>query len=333
MEDPDPARWRQEGVVAAAVYRGGARLGDIHLEDAGQWARSEGHVVWIGLYEPSAPLLELIRAQFALHPLIVEDVLSSHPLPRIEEFDDCLFIAARTAQMANGRVEFGETEFLVGKGYVVTIRHGASTSYATVRQRAEARNASLAEGEDYILYSLLDFIVDNYFPVLDSINAEVESIEDHILTKLMTSEEIEHLYTLRRDLLRLRNAVGPLERVCRWLERNNVLMIDKRMRPLFRDVRDHLRQVAERIDTLRETLAFAFEASLMNAQMQQNDIARQLAAWAAILAVPTAIAGVYGMNFENIPELKWQYGYFFVLLLTFSVCFILYFRFRRSGWL
>jgi len=329
----DPTRWREEGLVNAVVYRSGERLGDIYLEDAGQWARSEGHVVWIGLSEPTAALLDLIGQQFSLHPLIIEDVLSQHPLPRIEEFDDCLFLSARTAQMVDGRIAFGQTEILVGRGYVVTIRHGASTTYAAVRQRAEAHGSSLAEGEDYIVYALLDFIVDNYFPVLDSINAEVEEIEDYILAKAMTFEEIEQLYTLRRDLLRLRNAVIPLSDVCRWLERNKVMMIDKKMRPHFRDVRDHLRRVAERIDTLRETLAFAFEASLMNSQMQQTNIARQLAAWAAILAVPTAIAGVYGMNFENMPELKWEYGYYAVIIVTFIICLILHWRFRRAGWL
>ena len=333
MDDIDPARLVEEGLVNAVVYRGGERVGDIYLKDAGQWARSEGHVVWIGLYQPSAALLDLIGRQFALHPLIIEDVLSAHPLPRIEEFDDCLFLSARTAQMVDGRVAFGQTEILVGRGYVVTIRHGASTTYAGVRQRAEARSSSLAEGEDYIVYVLLDFIVDNYFPVLDSINAEVEEIEDFILARSMTFEEIEHLYTLRRDLLRLRNAIVPLSDVCRWLERNNVMMIDKKMRPHFRDVRDHLRRVAERIDTLRETLAFAFEASLMNSQMQQTNIARQLAAWAAILAVPTAIAGVYGMNFSNMPELKWEYGYYAVIGVTFLICALLHWRFRRAGWL
>ena len=327
------ARWRREGLVNAVVYRGGEKIGDIYLEDSGQWSQCEGHVVWIGLYEPSAKLLDLIGQQFSLHPLMIEDALSAHELPKIEEYDQSLFLAARTAQLNNGRIEFGETYLLVGLGYVVSIRHGASTSYAAVRARAEARPASLVEGEDYIVYAILDFIVDNYFPVLQNLNAEVERIEDGILSTTITAEDISSLYTLRRDLLSLRNAVMPLEDVCRWLERNNIMIIDRKMRPHFRDVRDHLRRVAEQIDTLRETLAFAFEARHLTAQMQQTNISRQLAAWAGILAVPTAIAGVYGMNFEHMPELKWEYGYFAVLTLIVVVCIWLYVRFRRAGWL
>lgn len=330
---PDIARWRQQGLINAAVYRAGEKIGDIYPEDAGQWSQTEGHVVWIGLFEPSAELLDLIGQVFSLHPLMIEDALSEHELPKIEEYDQSLFLSARTASMNDGRIDFGDTYLLVGKGYVVSIRDGASASYASVRARAEARPANLAEGEDYIVYAILDFVVDNYFPVLDSMNAEVEKIEDDILSTTITLEDISRLYTLRRDLLRLRNAVSPLQDVCRWLERNNVMIIDKKMRPHFRDVRDHLLRVAEKIDTMRETLAFAFEARHLTAQMQQTNISRQLAAWAGILAVPTAIAGIYGMNFENIPELKWEYGYYGVIAIIIFICIWLYIGFRRAEWL
>ncbi len=322
------------GVVNAVVYNKGVRVADIDIDEAGEWARREGHVVWIGLYEPGAALLEQVRKQFSLHPLAIEDAAKAHQFPKLEEFDDSLFIVARTAQMQDGRTAFGETHLFVGPGYVVSVRHGASQSYASVRQRCEARAQHLSQGEDFIVYALLDFIVDNYFPVLDRINEQVDDIEDSILTTAaLTQEVIEQLYALRRDLLRMRNAVAPLQDVCRRLERTDIVFINPVMRPHFRDVRDHLRRAAERIDTLRETLAFAFEAGLMNAQMQQTNISRRLAAWAAILAVPTAIAGIYGMNFEHMPELKWAYGYYAVLFVTFSICMILYWRFRRAGWL
>lgn len=327
------ARWRREGLINARVYRAGEKVGDINLEDAGLWAQSQDHVVWIGLYEPSSGLLDLIGQVFSLHPLMIEDALSEHELPKIEEYDQSLFLSARTAQLNGARIDFGDTYLLVGKGYVVSIRHGASASYSVVRARAEAQPANLAEGEDYIVYVILDFIVDNYFPVLDNLNAEVEQIEDEILSTTIKVEDIIHLYNLRRDLLRLRNAVGPLQDVCRWLERNNIMIIDKKMRPHFRDVRDHLLRVAEKIDTMRETLAFAFEARHLTAQMQQTNISRQLAAWAGILAVPTAIAGIYGMNFENMPELKWEYGYYSVIILISLLCIWLFIRFRRVGWL
>jgi magnesium transporter len=321
------------GLVAAVVYCKGVKVADIDIEDAGEWAKRPDHVVWIGLYEPHIDLLERVRLQFALHPLAIEDAAKAHQFPKLEEFDDSLFIVARTAQLEDGRLAFGETHLFVGEGYVVSVRHGPSRTYSQVRERAEARAQRLSEGEDFIVYAILDFIVDNYFPVLDSIADQVDDIEDHVLATTVGSVEIEQLYTLRRDLLRLRNVVVPLQDVCRRLERSDIVFIDPSMRPHFRDVRDHLRRAEERIDTLRETLAFAFEASLMNAQMQQTHISRRLAAWAAILAVPTAIAGIYGMNFENMPELKWQYGYHSVLLATISICVFLYWRFRKSGWL
>lgn len=321
------------GVVAAVAYCKGVKVADIDLDTAGEWAKRPDHVVWIGLYEPDMTLLERIGNQFKLHPLAVEDAAKAHQFPKLEEFDDSLFIVARTAQMVDGRVAFGETHLFVGEGYVVSVRHGPSRTYAEVRERSEARAQRLSEGEDFIVYAILDFIVDNYAPVLDSINDQVEDIEDHVLMTTMGPAEIEQLYTLRRDLLRLRNAVMPLGDVCRRLERTDIVFIDPAMRPHFRDVRDHLRRAEERIDTLRETLAFAFEASLMNAQMQQTNISRRLAAWAAILAVPTAIAGVYGMNFENIPELKWQFGYHAVLVAILVICVFLYWRFRKAGWL
>lgn len=337
MDAPAPAQigtaGGRPGVVNAVAYHEGVKVADIDIDEAGDWARREGHIVWIGLYEPGVELLERVRAQFSLHPLAIEDAAKAHQFPKLEEFDDSIFIVARTAQMENDHIAFGETHVFVGPGYVVSVRHGASQSYAAVRQRCEARARQLSEGEDFIVYTLLDFIVDNYFPVLDRIHERVDDIEDRILTNAIGQSEIEQLYALRRDLLRLRNAVAPLQDVCRRLERTDIVLIDPMMRPHFRDVRDHLRRAEERIDTLRETLAFAFEAGLMNAQMQQTNISRRLAAWAAILAVPTAIAGVYGMNFEHMPELKWQYGYYAVLGVTFAICATLFWRFRRAGWL
>lgn len=323
----------RHGVVNAVVYCKGVKVADIDIDDAGEWAKRPDHVVWIGLYEPDLALLERIGVQFALHPLAIEDAAKAHQFPKLEEFDDGLFIVARTAQMEDGRVAFGETHLFVGSGYVVSVRHGPSRTYSAVRERCEARAQRLSEGEDFIAYAILDFIVDNYFPVLECINEWVDDIEDHVLTTTMGQEEIEQLYTLRRDLLRLRNAVVPLQDVCRRLERTEIVFIDPVMRPHFRDVRDHLRRAEESIDTLRETLAFAFEASLMNAQMQQTNISRRLAAWAAILAVPTAIAGIYGMNFEHMPELKWAYGYYAVLAVTICICVVLYWRFRKAEWL
>src|SRR4051794_34116388 len=334
-QPPKPADLLDVGnsVIASGVYAGGRRVADTAIEDAGKWSRRPGHVVWIGLLEPSSELLHRVQAQFGLHELAIEDAHKAHQRPKLEQYGDLLFIVARTAQMVQGRIAFGETHLFIGHGYVVSIRHGASTTYADVRQRCEACPVTLAHGEDYILYAILDFIVDNYRPVLETIQAEVEEIEDLVLAGTLGEREIERLYLLRRDLLRLRSAVRPLVEVCRRLEHAEVKAIDSAMQPLFRDVTDHVHRVQEEIDALREVLAFAFEASLMIGQAQQTAITRKLAAWAAILAVPTAVAGIYGMNFENMPELHWQHGYFVVIAFVVALCAFLYWRFRRDSWL
>ena len=328
-----PKSGNEPGVVAASVYAGGRRVSDISIEEAGQWSKKAGHVVWIGLLEPTPELLQRVQEQLDLHPLAIEDAGKAHQHPKLEQYGEALFIVARTAQMVEGQIAFGETHIFVGRGYVVSVRHGASTSYAAVRERCEACPTILARGEDYILYAILDFIVDNYMPVVETAQGEVDALEDGVLHRTLYRAEIDRLYMLRRELLRLRKAVAPLVDVCHRLEHAEVLPIDPQMQPLFRDVTDHIRRVQEDIDSLREVLAFAFEANLMAGQAQQTAITRQLAAWAAILAVPTAVAGIYGMNFEHMPELKWTYGYYVVVGAVLSVCTVLYLRFRRSGWL
>ncbi len=321
------------GVVASAVYSEGRRVAEVPIAEVGEWLRKPGHVVWIGLHEPGLPLLRQLQAEFGLHDLAIEDALKAHQRPKLEQYGDALFVVARTAQMLEGRIAFGETHLFVGHGYVVSVRHGASTTYTPVRERCEADPAALSGGEDYILYAILDFIVDNYMPVIEAIQSEVEEIEDCILAETSTQVHVRRLYQLRRDLLRLRNAAMPLVEVCRRLEQPGLPGIDPAMDPHFRDVSDHIRRVQEEIESLREVLAFAFETSLMAGQAQQTEITRKLAAWAAILAVPTAVAGIYGMNFDVMPELKWPYGYPFVLIVIAAVCGWLYWRFRQNRWL
>ena len=323
----------ETGVVAASVYAHGRRVADISIDEAGEWSKRQGHVVWIGLLEPSYDLLGRVQAQLNLHDLAIEDAGKPHQHPKLEQYGDSLFIVARTAQLVEGRIAFGETHIFMGRGYVVTVRHGASTTYRTVRDQCESCPTMLSHGEQYILHAVLDFIVDNYMPVLETVHNEVEALEDGVLVTALHRTEIERLYMLRRDLLRLRSAAAPLAEVCQRLEHAEVLPIDTAMQLLFRDVSDHVRRIQSEIDSLRELLAFVVETSLMTGQMQQTAITRQLAAWAAILAVPTAVAGIYGMNFEHMPELKWKYGYFLVVGLIAAVCTGLYLRFRRNGWL
>jgi len=243
---------KSEGVVAADAYVEGRRVANIAIEEASSWRGRPGHVVWIGLHEPDMALLTSVQQQFQLHDLAIEDASHAHQRPKIDQYGDALFIVARTAQVDGDSIAFGETHLFVGKGYLVSVRHGASASYASVRQRCESCPRALARGEDYILYAILDFIVHNYSPVLETIHEEVEAMEAQVLASAMTRAQIERLYVLRRDLSRLRNAVGPLVEVCRRLEHDNLPMVRPAMQPLFRDVTDHVRTVQEHIDSLRE---------------------------------------------------------------------------------
>ncbi|OCP17054.1 MULTISPECIES: magnesium and cobalt transport protein CorA [unclassified Ensifer] len=328
-----PHAEERQGVIAAAVYENGVRIQDIHVEDAGKWRSRPNAVIWIGLHEPDADLLRQVQREFDLHDLAIEDACKAHQRPKLEIYGDSIFVVARTAHMVGDEIAFGETHLFVGRGYVVSVRHGASTSYMAVRQRCEASPAALAHGENYILYSILDFIVDNYMPVIEAIHEEVERLEDRLLRQRLEKADIERLYLLRRNLLRLRNAAVPLVDVCRRHEHIDLPGMEAALQPLFRDVTDHVRRVQEDIDALREVLAFTFEASLMIGQSEQTEISRKLASWAAILAVPTAIAGIYGMNFDEMPELRFKYGYFVVLAIIIGFCLTLYRFFRRARWL
>ncbi|WP_431856156.1 magnesium/cobalt transporter CorA [Azospirillum sp.] len=320
-------------VVASAAYHEGRRVADVPVEEAGAWAAREGHFVWVGLLEPDEALLRRVQRQFALHDLALEDALHAHQRPKIEVYGDALFLVLRTARLTDGRIHFGETHVFAGRNYVVTVRHGASATYSPVRARAESAPELLRHGVDFVLYAVMDYVVDCYFPVLDALEADVGRMEQKLLHRPPTQAEVERIAHVRRDLERLRRAASPLLEVCSRLERFPLPMIDEVMHPYFRDVYDHVIRVNESVVSLRELLSFAFEASMMLASARQNDVTRKLAAWAAILAVPTAVAGVYGMNFEHMPELKWAYGYPMALAVIIAVCGLLYWRFKRIGWL
>ncbi|HST35433.1 MAG TPA: magnesium and cobalt transport protein CorA, partial [Allosphingosinicella sp.] len=302
-------------------------------DEGGGWASREGHVVWNGLLEPSDAELRVVQQQFGLNDLAIEDAALAHQRPKLQRYGESLFVVARTAEMIEDRIQFGETHLFVGKGFVVSVRHGPSASYKQVRAHCEASPGSLKRGESYIVYAILDFIVDNYLTVLERVQDEAEELENELLAERLNPAQVQRLYILRRDLLRLRSGVLPLVEVCGRLERSDLLPMDSKMELLFRDVTDHVRSVQEEIDALREMLAFCFEASLQTSQSQQTVISRRLAAWAAILAVPTAVAGIYGMNFRHMPELETENGYYIVLGLVLLTCFSLYVNFRRRDWL
>lgn len=328
-------------VVACAAYQQGRRVAEIDIEQVGASgldlaARGDGaagdQFVWLGLHEPDEDLLRRVQGRFGLHDLAIEDAHAAHQRPKLEIYGDSLFVVLRTAQLKGRRIVFGETHIFAGRGYVVTVRHGPSSSYAELRARCEQAPALLRLGESFVLYSLMDFVVDNYFPIIDTLEAEVDDLELEAADQDSDRNDIGRIYELRRQLLVLRRTVSPLLDVCDRLVRFDVPLVEQDMRPYFRDVRDHVIRVDERIDDLRELLTSTMETNLLLASVRQNDVMKKLAGWAAILAVPTAVFGLYGMNFSDMPETSSPYGYPAVLMVVAVLCAYLYYRFRRAGW-
>jgi magnesium transporter len=321
------------GVVACALYCDGRRVRDIAVEEIGAFAGRDGGIVWLGLHEPDAALLGAIQAQLGLHELLIEDANQAHQRAKLDVYDNVLFIVLRTAQLDSEGIRYGETHLIVGKGFVVSIRHGASASYAEVRQRCERNPELLRLGESAIMYAILDFVGDNYFPIIHKVTEELEAIEEDIFSAMPAREKIERIYRLRSGLLNMRHAVAPMIEICNQLRRHDFPGRSAAIKPYLRDVHDHVLLVNEAIVDLRERLTAAFEASLLLSAARQNDIVKKLGSWAAILAVPTAVAGIYGMNFKNMPELEWTFGYPASLLLMLAICSTLYYCFRRAAWL
>ncbi len=320
-------------VVAAVAYHQGRKVADISLEEGSQWAARPGHMVWIGLRDPDRELLHALQRQFNLHELAMEDAIAQHTRPKLETFGDALFMVVYSPIRVEGRLTFVETQLFAGKGYVISARYGDSAPYSAVRQRCEARPLLLEQGEDFVLYALLGFVTENYRPLLDSIFEELEELEQTVLNRTLTPEGIEHIANLRRDLVRLRRQIAPLAEICRELQQLDFPFIDKPMRPYFRDIAIHVARLQEDLTGQREMADHAIELGLLLEASRQSVVQRKFAAWAAILAFPTALAGIYGMNFEHMPELAWEYGYFGVLVLILLGCGGLYANFKRLDWL
>jgi magnesium transporter len=320
-------------VVAAAVYSAGKKVTNINLEEGAQWSRKPGHFVWIGLEQPDAQELANLQRQFDLHELAIEDALEKHSRPKLETFGDALFIVTYAPVRREGRMEFIETHIFAGRGYIITSRQGHSASYALVRQRCEARPLLLEHGEDFVLYALLDFVTENYQPVSEAIHCEIEELERNVLGGTLQEADIQRLHGLRRELLRLRRYVAPMVEISEELQRLDFPFIDKNMRPYFRDVQIHVNRQMEDLGTMRDIASQTIEIGLLLESARQSTVQRKFAAWAAILAFPTAVAGIYGMNFQNMPELTWHYGYFGVLAFIALGCTGLFASFKRSGWL
>jgi magnesium transporter len=328
--------FRQEismSVVAAYIYRDGVRAREVSLDDPKALVTAREEFVWIGLFEPSAAELQQLQARFKLHPLAVEDALNAHQSPKVEVYGRELFVVTRTAQLVEGAIAYGETAIFVGSGHVITVRHGSARAHTELREQLEASPSLLAKGADYVLHAVLDFVVDGYLPIVEALEEEVLEIEHRALDAFLSHVEVKRLFQLRRDLIRFKRVLSPMAEMCGRLEHLDTPCLDEDVRPYFRDVHDHVQRVESRVDALREVITSVFEAASLLEQQRQGAITRKLAAWAAILAVPTAMAGVYGMNFEHMPELRWTYGYPAVMAVIAAICGVLYVRFKKNGWL
>ena len=320
-------------VVAAYIYKNGVRVREVSLDKHDALHTKLGEFVWIGLYEPTADELARLQARFRLHPLAIEDALKAHQRPKVESYDRELFVVARTAQLVDAQICYGETAIFVGRGHLITVRHGSARAHTELRAELEASPTLLAKGSDYVLHAVLDFVVDGYLPIIQALEDEVLDIEHRALEAFLSHGEVKRLFHLRRDLIRFKRVLSPMAEVCGRLEHMDTPCLDDDVRPYFRDVLDHIQKVEGMVDALREVITSVFEAASLLEQQRQSGVTRKLAAWAAILAVPTAVAGIYGMNFEHMPELGWAWGYPAVLVGIASAVGFLYWRFKRNGWL
>jgi magnesium transporter len=322
-------------IVNCAAYLDGKRIANIEVNNISQVLQSPNQFVWVGLHEPSEETLQHFQKQFNLHDLAIEDAHNAHQRPKIEMYGDTLFAVLRTAQLnkTNHHIELGETHFFVGSNFLITIRHGSSISYADVRSRCESTPHLLEKGQGFALYAVMDAIVDQYFPIVEILEEDLQKIEDKIFKEKPTRQTTEDIYQLKRELLDVKRAVSPLIDMANRLMRFDITLISVETQPYFRDIYDHAIRINEMVDHARELLNTALEANFSLLSIAQSDVSKKFAGWAAIIAVPTMVAGFYGMNFRFMPELEWHYGYPTVVIFTISLCVIIYVLFKRSGWL
>ena len=323
------------GIVNCAAYSNGRRTGYIEIEDVSEVLKVPEGFVWIGLHEPSEALLKKIQEEFQLHELAIEDAHRAHQRPKLESYGETLFIVLRTVHInpADHQIEFGETHFFLGRNFIISIRHGSSKSYSDVRSRCETTPHLLRKGPGFALYAVMDSIVDQYFPVVDTLEEDLEGIEEKIFGQQSSRETTEQIYHLKRQLVDLKRAISPLIDICNRLMRFDIDLIPEDTHPYFRDIYDHAIRINEMVDSGRELLATALEANFSLVSIAQSEVQKRFAGWAAIIAVPTMIAGIYGMNFTFMPELHSPYGYPAVLTVIIVTCGVMYRVFKRAGWL
>ena len=321
-------------VVNCVAYAAdGRRLRDITIDEISDVLETPDQWVWVGLHEPNAALLKQLGEEFALHPLAIEDARNAHQRAKIELYGESLFIVAQTAQVVNAVIAFGETHVFMGQRYIVTVRHGASLSYASARRGCEQSPQMLAFGPSYPLYAVLDFIVDNFFPIVREFREELQELEEEIFQETFKRETIRRLYDLKKELVTLRLAIAPLQDILNQLIRLYPGLIRDEVRPYFRDVFDHAARINESTDTMREMLTAALSVNLALVAVAQGEVVKRLAGWAALLAAPTLLASWYGMNFKAMPELDQPWAYPAMIVLTAGICGTLYWVLHRAKWL
>jgi magnesium transporter len=321
-------------IVDKALYENGLRRpGELDLEQMYEACRSPECFAWIGLYEPSEKEFDSVRLEFNLHELAVEDAIKAHQRPKLEAFEDSLFIVLKTARYVEGgpAVETGEIQVFIGEGFIVTVRHG-ETKLHDVRLDLEKRPELLRLGPGAALHAIIDRVVDDYGPVVEALDRDVRDLEAEVFSD-RRGNSTQRIYGLKREVLEFYDAVAPLNEPLERLERLTFPLIPKELWPYFRDVKDHVLRYVREVDGFRELLTSILAANLTQASVRQNEDVRKISAWAAIVAVPTLITGIYGMNFEHMPELGWTFGYPLVLAVMAVACFLLYRNFKRAGWL
>jgi magnesium transporter len=322
-------------IVDCAVYEDGRRRdGEVELNHAYAACRESGKFAWIGLYEPSEEEFESIRREFVLHPLAVEDAIHAHQRPKLDVYEGLVFIVLKTARYVDSEevVEFGEILIFLGHDYLLTVRHGEASALQEVRKDLEGAPELLKRGPGAVLHAIVDRVVDDYAPALEGLGEDIEQVENEVFSDSRTNPA-ERIYKLKREVLDFNRAAAPLVEPVDRLAKGHYDQVHPEVRAYFGDVNDHLIRVHEQLESYRDLLTSILEANLAQVTVRQNQDVRTISAIVAIVAVPTMIAGIYGMNFEHMPELSWTFGYPLVLALMLCICFGLYRYFKKVGWL
>jgi magnesium transporter len=321
-----------EMVVNCVAYQDGKRIRDITIEEISDFIEHSGGFVWLGLFEPDEPLMRKVQEEFGLHDLAVEDAYSAHQRAKLEAYGETLFVVLRTARLEHGELDFGETHIFLGARYIVTVRHGASSDYRAARSRCERTPELLGKGPGFALYAIMDQVMDQYFPIVQELEEQLETLEDGITRSTTDADGVEDVYALKSKMMAVRRAVLPVVQICNDIPSYRPLIPDD-VRLYFRDISDHALRILEVVESGREMLATALTVNLAKISLHHNEVMKRLAGWGAILAIPTMIGGVYGMNFEHMPELHWAFGYPAVLGVMVTTCALVYRKLKRAGWL